>query len=172
MARITLNEKLKKEKDYEKIILKIKNMPKPLPYIMRQYAVTYITAKKFLDEINGQVRIKVKTIKSNAPSSKSVFIAESFVIQVKDKFGPENSHKLDIRDLLTIGNQIEKFKEPVLIEIFRILTGRMPRTGFKFRLIKAVKWLVQDIYYTNIKGFYPLKMKQTLDLAVKDCLSD
>lgn len=160
MARTSLIDKLKARKDYGEIVKKVSNHPKPVKYIQDTFGVTYVTAKKFVDEaLSG-----VKVVEVDPVAKK----AEIFIQKMYISFNP-NSNPSSLT-FGAIGEELERFPTAVLKEIFKVFTEKEAKTGHDFLLIRAIKYLIQKKYYSLIlkKEMSEDLIKQT-DQIVGEC---
>ena len=165
MARITLNAKLKKRPDYNEIVKKVKLHPKPIKYVESTFGVTYLTAKKFVDELQG-FKVSVDNKELDATEAK----AELFLNKVNVRFNP--NYNPSSLTFALVGEELEKIPPIVLKCIFKKLHGSESKDVNKFILIRGIKYLLQKKYYNLIfKKDMPKHILDNTEQIIRDCVN-
>lgn len=169
MSRITLHEKLKRRADYAEIVKRVNKCPKPVKYVEDTFSVTYLTAKKFVDELNGITRPDTETIKADA-SALDKHKADIYLKKIDVQFNYDSA-KPTFMTFSKVGDELEKFSVVTLTEIFKNLYGKEPTVIYEFALIKAIKYIIQEKYYSQVfKKDIPSNIKILTESIVGECL--
>lgn len=145
--RITLAEKLRKSNEFEKYARIVRNTPKPVKYIQSEFDVSYATAKKFVDEVNGFSPVLKKDLVSD---NKYCDIARVFL----EDFERGMFESPDTHTLIVFGERLDKLDQKILVEIFKLLTNKTPfqhaAIDMSQNLVIAIKYLLQKKTYKQV----------------------
>ncbi len=162
MGRISFVEKLQARDDYKIILSTLRVSPEPTKYLMGTFNITYPTALK---TFNSLCPVLDKVSKKASTSDDELATKVLFSIE------SDLDREATCRILMNISDNLKKFSTHVLQQIFTKLSGKTCTTDEKFRIILAIKYLIQDKYYTQIfKKEINDKTKFKTQLLVKDCI--
>jgi hypothetical protein len=144
--RITLAAKLRKTGEFEDVAKLVKSVSKPVKLIQDKFQVTYITAKKFVDEVQGFTPL---TKKEAVTDNQNINIANLFIRDLDDSVRIEPTWST----LKRFGDRLEKYNINVLIELYKLLSDNTPATYVaKHQFILAIKYIVQKRHYPKVYG--------------------
>lgn len=154
MARTTLNAKLKKRSDYEKVVEEIKLAGDPLKFIVFTYGVSKAIANKLIKELD----VKKKVSKYDE------------AVKILDRFNNElTKDDVGVRILTKLKEKLEESSIELSRELFSILLGVESKAEKEF-LIKAVIYTLQVRNYVVLfKNAMPVVIQTRCDEAIKDC---
>ncbi len=144
--RITLATKLRKSGEFEDVAKLVKSVPKPIKLIQDKFQVTYATAKKFVDEVQGFTPL---TKKEAVTDNQNINIANLFIRDLDEsvRISPIWS------TLKRFGDRLEKYNINVLIELYKILSDNEPATYVqKHKFLLAIKYIIQKRHYSKVFG--------------------